>query len=270
MTLFAHITRPANDLARCGATIPKQAQAALDLAAQVDASLTTTATADLAEGIASGTVTAKNITAKVKETAVDLIAAERAHVAAQATIEPITRLFYDAIRANADTIVDQLRDEFDTAAATVQEAGRHFGPETSPKEILHAGIEATAAWQNLTAAIDQLNRVRTARGHLAEIEGTAHTIPFWALYVGGIYDGTGLDAAESAATRAGQMFHNLAHSGLELRLNTSTEAAQQIEQANEATEQQAARNRQARIDAHKANSRDAHDLALYEAQKATR
>ena len=264
MSIFTHITRPAASLVRSGATLPKDAQDALILAEKVDASLNITSEADLAEGILTGRISIDEITKEVHQVALDLAMIDRAKQAAYVTVEPITRLFRAAIREHADDLVAQLRERFDAAAEIVQEAGRHFGPETSHKEILHAGIDAVAAWQVLSGAINELNDVRTARGHIAEIEGTA--LPFWSFYVEDMVNGSVRDEIEASATRAGQMFHNLAHSGFTLRLNTTAEAQELFEQARITDAQEAERLHAEQVKLFKRNSRDAHDLDVFRQQ----
>lgn len=76
-----------------------------------------------------------------------------------------------------DTVIEQLRPEFDAAAAIVREAAAlGIRSDTSPQWVMDAGPKAIAAWQRLHPAIARLNQVAILRVRLSELLNLAPTL----------------------------------------------------------------------------------------------
>lgn len=126
--MFAEIRRIDRTFAGLAIDLPKECQGASALA---NAALTATnspAVQDLHDAILAGTITPKNIAAKLTDSAIALMAAERIINAAEGTQSAINTLYYGALKAHADQLVTALRPAFDEAAAVIQTAGKDSAP----------------------------------------------------------------------------------------------------------------------------------------------
>jgi len=236
--MFYSIRSTARTFTNLGVELPAACTQALELADAITEATTTTAAADLNQGITDGTVTPANVVKKLREAAQAMLIAERLPQAAQATESALTLAFNQGIRANADDIIEQLREPFNAAAATITTAGRHFHPEANAATVLAAGVEAATAWQDLTEARNTLAQIRNARTILADLERD-HTNPAL-FYVAGPLSTQDVWNVQSNWGGAGDFFHQVTHEGYSLSLNTSEEA-QAIERAAQtAAEREAA------------------------------
>lgn len=257
--MFAEIRRIDRTFAGLGIDLPKDCQDASALANAALSATNTPAIQDLHDGILAGTITPKNIAAKLTESAISLMAAERIHTAAEGTQSAINTLYYGALKAHADALVTALRPAFDEAAAVIQTAGKHFAPDANERDILKAGMEAVEAWHNLAAAKVTLTQVINARATIAEVERD-HS-PAYLHYITGNHTQAQLWHAEAEYSGVGHGLHNLARAGFTLHLNTRAEAQKLAETARTKTEQQQAQAEAARIADSKRDSSLAFELS---------
>ncbi|QYF89711.1 hypothetical protein [Arthrobacter sp. PAMC25284] len=256
--MFDYIRRINRTFAALDIALPKECQAATALAeAAIEATNPTTAD-DLNDAIAAGTITPKNLGAKLIEAALALVAAERIHAAAEGTQSAITTIYYDGFRNHADKLVEALRTPFNEAAATLTAAARHFQDGATPQQILNAGPEAVTAWHGLDAARHTMGQVRTARAIIADIE--RDNADAYLHYIGGNHNQAELWHAEAQYTGVGDGLHNLATAGYTLHLNTRAEAAALARTAQTKSAKEQAAAEAARIAEHKASSSLAFEL----------
>lgn len=226
--MFYNLRSTARTFTNLGIELPEPCTRALALADAISDATTTTAAADLADGITGGNVTPANVVKKLREAAQAMLIAERLPQAAQATESALTAAFHTGIRDNADQLVEQLREPFEAAAATITAAGRHFEPEANAATVLAAGVEAAAAWQDLTEARNTLAQIRNARTIIADIQrDNTHPALF---YVAGPLTANGVWEVKNNWGGTGDFYHQLTHQGYTLSLNTC-EDAQAIQQA---------------------------------------
>ncbi|GAA1783538.1 MAG: hypothetical protein LCH77_09760 [Actinobacteria bacterium] len=221
----------ARSLRDAGLTLPKESQAALDaltaLAAARDADPAAEAVA------AAGSITARNAAARLSELATALTVKDHAATAFTTLEQPLARRFFDGLRDAGDDLITAMRPRFDTAAAVVHTAGRYFPPGASKSAVLDAGDQAVTAYRDLDAALDTLARIRNARVILGDLSGQPEQHVSW--FIAKAADAAALDNAARLFTAPGNAFHNLAHGGYTLRLNTRAEAAQVARGAHDAT-----------------------------------
>lgn len=234
-----------NTFASLHIDLPKECQDASALANAALAATNSPAVQDLHDGILAGTVTPKNIAAKLTESAIALMAAERIHTAPEGTQSAVNTLYFGALKTNADKLVAALRPAFNEAAAVIQTAGKHFDPDANERDILSAGMEAVEAWHNLAAAKVIMTQIINARATIADTERD-HS-PAYLHYISGNYTQAQLWQAEAEYTGVGHGLHNLARAGFTLHLNTKAEAQKLAETARTKTEQQQAQAEAARI-----------------------
>jgi hypothetical protein len=262
--MFAEIRRIDRTFAGLNINLPKECQ---DASALANAALEATnppAIQDLHDGILAGTITPKNIAAKLTDSAIAIMAAERIHTAAEGTQSAINTLYFGALKANADKLVAALRPVFDEAAAVIHTAGKHFAADANERDILNAGMEAVNAWHNLAAAKTTMTQIINARAVIAEAERD-NTSPYLH-YITGNHTQAQLWQAEAEYTGVGHGLHNLARAGFTLHLNTKTEAQKLAETARTRTEQERAKADAARIADSKRDSALAFEMAARAAQ----
>lgn len=236
--MFYNLRSTARTFTNLGIELPEPCTKALALADAITEATTTTAVADLNTGILDGDVTPANVVKKLQDAATATLVAERLPVAAQATESALTGVFHKGIRDAADDLIEQLREPFDAAAATVTAAGRHFEPEANAATVLSAGVEAAAAWQDLTEARNTLAQVRNARTIIADIQrDTTHPALF---YVAGPLTANDVWEVKHNWGGTGDFYHQLTHQGYTLALNTSEEAKAIQYAAYSAAEREAA------------------------------
>lgn len=236
--MFYNLHSTARTFTNLGIELPKACTQALELADAITEATTTTAAAELNNGITDGSITPANVVKKLREAAQAMLIAERLPQAAQATESALTAAFNAGIRDNAEDLIDQLSEPFNTAAATVTTAGRHFQPEANAATVLAAGVEAAAAWQDLTEARSTLAQIRNARAIIADLErDNTHPALF---YIAGPLTAQDVWNVQSNWGGAGDFFHHLTHEGYSLNLNTSAEARAIEESAQATAEEQAA------------------------------
>lgn len=262
--MFAEIRRIDRTFSGLGVDLPKACQDASALATAALSATTTPAVQDLHDGILAGTVTPKNIAAKLTESAIALMAAERTITAAEGTQSAINELYFGALKAHADQLVTALRPVFDEAAAVIQTAGKYFAAGATERDVLNAGIEAVQAWHNLAAANDTMTRIRNARAVIAEAE--RDNTPNYLHYITGNHTQAQLWQAEAEFTGIGNGLHNLARAGFTLHLNTKTEAQKLAQTARTKSEQEQAQAEAARIAEYQKDSPLAFELAARAAQ----
>ncbi|MGY4544508.1 rubrerythrin [Arthrobacter sp. UYNi723] len=266
--MFHEIRRIDRTFAALNIDLPKPCQDATALAAAALAATSTNPSAELNDGILAGTITAKNIGAKLTEAAVAVMAAERIHSTAEATQSAINTMYYGALRANADSLVEALRAPFSEAAKTINTAGQHFAHDANERTILNAGPEAVDAWRNLSTARSAMAEIRNARAIIAEAERD-HSSPYLH-YITGALNQAELWEAEAEYTGLGDGLHNLARAGYTLHLNTGTEAAALAKTAQTRTEKERDAAEAARIAETKANDPLAFEVAARQAMIAQR
>ena len=236
--MFYSLRSTARTFTTLGIELPTACTQALALADAITEATTTTAVADLNNGIAGGSVSPANVVKKLREAAQAMLIAERLPQAAQATESALTTAFNAGLRNNADQLIEQLREPFEAAAATITAAGRHFEPEANAATVLAAGVEAAAAWQDLTEARNTLARIRNARTIIADIQrDTTHPALF---YVAGPLTAQDVWEVKNNWGGTGDFYHQLTHQGYTLSLNTSEEAQAIQHAAYTAEERQAA------------------------------
>ncbi|MDE8668003.1 hypothetical protein PY310_05320 [Pseudarthrobacter sp. H3Y2-7] len=262
--MFAEIRRIDRTFAGLAIDLPKECQDASPLANAAIAATNSPAVQDLHDGILSGTITPKNIAAKLTESAIAIMAAERIITAAEGTQSAINTLYFGALKAHADKLVTALRPAFDEAAKVIQTAGKYFAPDANERDILSAGMEAVEAWHNLAAAKVTLTQIINARATIADTE--RDNSPAYLHYISGNYTQAQLWQAEAEYTGVGHGLHNLARAGFTLHLNTKAEALKLAETARTKTEQQQAQAEAARIADSKRDSSLAFELAARAAQ----
>lgn len=256
--MFAEIRRIDRTFNGLGIDLPKECQDASALANAALAATNSPAVQDLHDAILSGTITPKNIAAKLTESAISLMAAERIITAAEGTQSAINTIYYGALRAHADQLVTALRPAFDEAAAVIQTAGKHFAADANEREILNAGMEAVSAWHNLAAAKTTMTQIINARATIADAERD-HTSAYLH-YITGNHTQAQLWQAEAEYTGVGHGLHNLARAGYTLHLNTKTEAQKLAETARTRTEKEQAQAEANRVTASKRDSALAFEL----------
>ncbi|MEV4987672.1 hypothetical protein [Pseudarthrobacter sp. LMD1-1-1.1] len=262
--MFAEIRRIDRTFAGLGIDLPKECQDASALANAALAATNTPAIQDLHDGILSGTITPKNIAAKLTDSAISIMAAERIHTAAEGTQSAVNDIYFSALKAHADKLVAALRPAFDEAAAIIQTAGKHFAADANERDILNAGMEAVNAWHNLAAAKATMMQITNARAVIAEAERD-NTSPYLH-YITGQHTQAELWQAEAEYTGVGHGLHNLARAGFTLHLNTKAEAQKLADTARTRTEQAQARAEAARIAESKQDSSLAFEMAARAAQ----
>ncbi|MDQ0824305.1 hypothetical protein QFZ60_000478 [Arthrobacter sp. B2I5] len=262
--MFAEIRRIDRTFAALSIDLPKECQDASALANAALAATNSPAVQDLHDGIISGTITPKNIAAKLTDSAISIMAAERIQTAAEGTQSAVNSIYFGAIRANADKLVAALRPAFDEAAAIIQTAGKHFAADANEREILNAGIEAVNAWHNLAAAKATMMQITNARAVIAEAE--RDNTSAYLHYITGQHTQAELWQAEAEYTGVGHGLHNLARAGFTLHLNTKAEAQKLADTARTQTEQAQARAEAARIAESKQDSPLAFEMAARAAQ----
>jgi len=262
--MFAEIRRIDRTFATLNIDLPKECQDASALANAALAATNSPAIQDLHEGILSGTITPKNIGAKLTDSAISIMAAERIITAAEGTQSAINQIYFQALKANADKLVAALRPAFDEAAGVIQTAGKHFAADANERDILNAGMEAVNAWHNLASAKTTAMQIINARAVIADAERD-HS-PAYLHYITGTHTQAQLWQAEAEYSGVGHGLHNLARAGFTLRLNTKAEAQKLAETARTKTEQQQAQAEAARIAESKRDSSLAFELAARAAQ----
>lgn len=262
--MFAEIRRIDRTFTGLSIDLPKECQDASTLANAALAATHSPAVQDLHDGILSGTVTPKNIGAKLTDSAIAIMAAERIITAAEGTQSAINSLYFGALKANADQLVTALRPAFDEAAAVIQTAGKHFAADANERDILNAGMEAVNAWHNLAAAKTAMTQIINARAVIAEAE--RDNTSAYLHYISGDHTQAQLWQAEAQYTGVGHGLHNLARAGFTLHLNTKAEAQKMAETARTKTQKEQAQAEAARIAAYQQDS----PLAFEQAARATR
>lgn len=257
--MFAEIRRIDRTFAGLHIDLPKECQDASGLANAALAATNSPAVADLHDAILAGTITPKNIGAKLTESAIAIMAAERIFTAAEGTQSAINTLYFGALKAHADKLVIALRPAFDEAAAVIQTAGKHFAADANERDILNAGMEAVNAWHNLAAARTTMTQILNARATIAEAE--RDNISPYLHYVTGSHTQAQLWQAEAEYSGVGHGLHNLARAGFTLHLNTKAEAQKLAETARTRTEKEQAQAESARIADSKRDSSLAFELA---------
>lgn len=257
--MFAEIRNIDRTFTALGIDLPKACQEASALANAALAATSTPAVKDLHDEILAGTATQKNIAAKLKESAIELLAAERIITAAEGTQSAINTLYFGALKASADQLVTALRPTFDEAAAVIQTAGKHFAATASEKDVLNAGMEAVQAWHSLAAANNTMTKIRNARAVIAEAE--RDNAPSYLHYITGNHTQAELWQAEAQFNGVGHGLHNLARAGFTLHLNTKTEAQKLADTARTKTEKEQAQAERDRIAVFKQDSAEAFELS---------
>jgi nucleotide-binding universal stress UspA family protein len=144
-----------------------------------------------------------------------------------------------------DTVIEQLRPEFDDAAKVVREAAAlGIRSDTSPQWVMDAGPEAVTAWQRLRPALRRLDEIATIRVaistslHVAPVLERMQSLAGPTADVGAVdYSCAFVDPASAGFTIDGSSYHGrrvsagidwlrLAPGGL--RLNSPSEVEQML------------------------------------------
>jgi hypothetical protein len=220
----------------------------VDLPEEVDRLLTLwTATSDMAAldpagelraAAADGTLTPDNIVERLQQAALDVNAQEGAlHLRRQ--LEPhLASSVSIALAADADRIVTGLQPAFAEAADALAALAGRFTKRDTADAVLKAGPDTTAAWHDLAAHAATLEQIAHVRLGLATTIGAGTPDVPVAMYLA-----QGDDLGH--LRRAGQTYRDtaepggrwgaLVRDGYTLRLNTTGEAQQLIDEATAAT-----------------------------------
>lgn len=221
--MFDSPIRFARLLTRAGIPIPKAATAELatleTLAEATQVDYVAAAKADAA----AGKVTAKTAASHLHNLADALIRAERFEEAARHLEQPIVARWYTALRDSEDELFAALVTAAAGPLSVVQEAGRHFGTDATPDEVLSAGIDAVTVWEQLTQALGSLDLIRNLRVQLGDVWRQGEPSVTW--WIAGADNGDHLAHAHLIYTRPGNTFHNLAEAGFDLQVNTAAQAS---------------------------------------------
>ena len=211
------------------------------LQAARDANHTATAQTATADGKLTPTNAAKLLT----EHAQRLVVADKIRAAYDDFENPLRRVWYAAIREAHADLLEQLRERFAEPANVAQSAGRFFGSDPTPDDILAGGPEAVELWQRLSDALSALSAIRSVRAQIADIAGEGDQQAAW--WVANVSDAPSLQLAHRVFSGTGDAFLNLAHAGFELALNSAAEADRIV-----ATAQRVTTERQAKADQERA------------------
>jgi hypothetical protein len=135
------------------------------------------------------------------------------------------RVFVDE---HEDEAIIAFRALWDQSARAVERAASFFAPGADPRDILNAGPEAAAAWQDLSWSQPNLTLLKRLRVEIGYISGslTEGDITHF-LDVDSVTDDDDLNRAR----RHGQNWHAIASEGLRFRLNTASEQADLVRKA---------------------------------------
>lgn len=222
MSNRAHVNSIRTTLDRVGITPPEAAARALETLEAITAA----ASRDhYAEALATvHELTPDNAAERVHELA--LAMSTRTHLtgAARHLEGPVARAYVDAIRADVDGIIAQMRPAFDAAAATVAVATDLVPEGTTPADLLTLGDAAIAAHRAVESARSTLTLVNAARVTLARLTGEGDT-PRVSWYVAPSNRGMDELRQAGAVWQRGLRWERLLTRGFTLRLNTPGEAA---------------------------------------------
>jgi hypothetical protein len=201
----------ARHLGALGVAVPEGVQRVLDL----DAALVAAATADpldvIRAGILGGTLTPAKAPKALGDAASAMLAVEKAEDARRALLPTLDLVARQALAADAERIVADLRPAFDDAAARLVADLAVLGPEPDKRALTTpAGAHA---WHDREAALAVLADVHTVRTDLAEV-GHGGAEAGW--YVAGHLDG--------ALPANPWRWWDVIAAGYTLRLNTAAEA----------------------------------------------
>lgn len=225
-----------DDLTALNVTLPDNAVRAADtyraaLAAAAEAPAT-----DLQAALVAGTLTPDNIAAMVSDAALRQAAAKNAHEVVNALRTTFNKVIRDALRLDRDRITKELRAQFDPAAAKVAEAAQHFGPDTTPDQVITAKPDVVKRYNQVAAHVTALDAVTQAYRTL--LSDVLRELPddIVTLFITGADD---LDHARDLYRARGSWLA-LAHAGFSLRLNTPSEAAKVSARASAKAQEAAA------------------------------
>lgn len=251
----------AANLHRLGVPVPDDLAALLATLDAINATSNAQPTADLAEQVAAGTITAGNVGEVIERVAYALAAKQYVHQVARELESPIARAAGRVMREQAEPIIKALRPTWDKAAAGVMAAGQHFPPGATAEQVLAGGTSSAAAWESLAANLNTLTQIRSVRCDLAGAGyGPSQQDATW--WIASAPDADALARANGLMHGPGETFHKLAHAGFTLRLNTAGEAQRVEKGAHAATAQAQAEAEATALAKHR--EEHAAELAAYE------
>ncbi len=198
----------------------------------------------------TGALTQRKFPDRLRAAALEVAAKDAAYAVLRDLTPPLVRHAARAVRDDGDRLIAELRRRFDQAKASMITAGRLFGENTGPEQVLALGGEAAAAWQQMSTDADTLDAVLAARMDLARWGyGTAPQRSL--MFVSGIGTAAALAAAEQAFSRPagpGRHWHALTAAGFGLHLATAEEVVATQARLRDGAEQQAEAHRRRQAD----------------------
>ncbi len=171
-------------LAPLGITLPDSAAAIAALHSEAHVAANTTASGDLTADIIADRVTAANVRERMRAT----MAAKTEQKSAFETLDDVEKGIVVRVRTwfteNGDSILDQVRDPFDSAAERLVNAVDVLGGVTDAEAVLDAGptaVKAYAAQREAVATLHSIRDVRKVleRGGYDADSATAENADWW-------------------------------------------------------------------------------------------
>ena len=184
---------------------------------------------DLAAGLTDGTLTPDTVGDRLLAAAVAATAQEKAHTLLRDLQVPLVPRFAQAVRADADRLLADLRKVFTPAAKTMQKAGALFPVGATGEQVLTAGANAATAWRGLEQARRTLDTVHGVRVTLARDYGIGQVQPEVLMYVRDLSSEHDVARATEAwdrhdvGTGIGGRWHALTAAGFALSLATQAQ-----------------------------------------------
>jgi hypothetical protein len=238
------------DLEHFGAKLPKDVLDARATLTEARLASAHQPLLDLEAEYDAGDINAGNVAEKLAEATSRLAARTHNQQALNAIENGCTRTMRAGLRDAGERILKALTKPFDEAAEVVQTAGRYFGSDPTPEQIIAGGVPALAAHEKLEGALHTLTQIRSLRVSLADCGyGPGEQDVTW--WISEARDVEALEHAERAYSAAGNAFHNLAAAGFTLRMNTPEEARRVATGARAATDAAEAAAREAQLKEHR-------------------